>query len=106
MIHVEERRHRPRRTSTLDDWLRDNGESLLRRAASPLLDTARRAWEGTVLALTALAMLATAAVFLPLGAVELLKESRLPTWLTYGLLGGAGALVGFLLWRSAFADRP
>src|SRR5687767_4355632 len=66
VIHAAERR---RRTSALDFWRRDNGGSL-----------ARRAWENTVLALTALAMLGTAAVFLLIGAVELLKDLRLPAW--------------------------
>ena len=106
MIHVAERRQQSRRTSILDVWPRGNGGTRPRRAASPLRNAARRAYEGTVLALTAMAMLATAAVFLLLGAVELLKELRLPTWLAYGLLGGAGALAGFLLWRSAFAGEP
>jgi hypothetical protein len=105
VIHVAERRQRPRKAPNLDVWLRDNGETLLRRLASPLRHAARRAWEGGVLAATAVAMVAAAAVFLLIGAVELLKKPRLPAWLAYGLLGLAGAAAGFLLWRSAFGDQ-
>ena len=104
MIHAAERRHRTR-TSALDALPREDGGSPPRRAASPLGDAARRIWEGTVLALTAVAMVATAAVFLLLRAVEWLKNPRLPVWLAYGLLGGAGALAGFLLLQSAIAGK-
>ena len=104
MIHVEERRRRPR-TSPLDDWLRDTGGSVLRRMSTPLRETARRAWDKAVLAMMTVALVAAAAGFLLMGAVELLKELRLPPWLAYGLLGTAGAVAGFLLWRAALGNR-
>ena len=100
MIHVEERRRRPRTTS-LDDWLRDAGGSAMRRVTSPFRDAARRLWEKAVLALMTVALVSAAAVFMLVGAVDLLKELRLPSWLAYGVLGAAGLVIGFLLWRSA-----
>jgi len=104
VIQVEERRRRTR-TSPLDTWLRDTGGSLMRRMTSPVRETARRVWEKTVLALMTVALVAAGAVFMLIGAVELLKELRLPHWLAYGLLGTAGALAGFLLWRAALGGK-
>ena len=104
MIHVEERRRRPR-TSSLDEWLRDTGGTALRKVTTPFRDAARRLWEKAVLALMTVALVAAAAVFMLVGAVELLKELRLPAWLSYGLMGAAGVVAGFLLWRSALGDR-
>ncbi|HEX7897006.1 MAG TPA: hypothetical protein VF950_04565 [Planctomycetota bacterium] len=104
MIQVEERRRRTR-TSSLDDWLRDTGGAALRRAGTPFRDAARRIWDKAVLTFMTVAMVAASAVFLLVGAVELLKELKLPAWLAYGMLGVAGGVAGYLLWRTALGDK-
>lgn len=60
---------------------------------------ARRVQERAVAALAALAMVATASVFLLIGAIELLKELGLPAWLAIGAWGGLGALAALILVR-------
>jgi len=51
-----------------------------------------------MLALMTVALVSAAAVFLLAGALELVKDLKLPPWLAYGLLGVAIMLAGFLLW--------
>ena len=93
MIRVEEGR----------DWIGELGHSAARKAAASLREAARRARAAAVAALVTLAMVATAAGFLILGAARLRRESRLPPGLSVGLWAGAGLLAGFLLWRGALA---
>lgn len=98
MIRAEERR---RRSSVLDGWLREAGASLLERLGGAFRVAGERAWAGAVRILAAGVLVGAAAVLLLMGSVQLLRELRLPAWLVYAILGAAGLLAGFLLWRSA-----